>query len=242
MNYFATTRPRAYSKPTREELKQLNYHLAQRSEYELIRICQVAAAESPEVAHVLMKVMRETNLLPASHQFQPVQNQPSIFCDRFANVADNSTGLATPPEMSEDSEMGGIENEAPQNGSQFRSPVPSLSTSFNNTVNYSSTESTSLQRPQQPAALATSFSRLHPSNSISIAPSSAPLAGSFSSSHPDTPNFVDSMYHQTFLPIPTTSAQTIFSSNSNKRKFLADRDDNIPTFSLAAKKRCTTAY
>lgn len=65
MGYFS--RPRALSKPTRAEVKELNYHLARRSAHELHLICQIAASQSPEVASMLMKVMKDSNLITEIH-------------------------------------------------------------------------------------------------------------------------------------------------------------------------------
>lgn len=107
MSYF-TTRPRGYSKPTKEELKALSVHLSERSENELKYIIEAAVNESAEVTRVIMKVMNEAHFVPSSSHFQPVQQQPLTLCN-----STNDNGLPTPNDTSEDSEMSGTENAPP---------------------------------------------------------------------------------------------------------------------------------
>lgn len=105
MSYFS--RPRAYSKPTKEEAKELGYHLARVSPHELHLICQMAASESSEVAKILMKVMVNAKLV-AQPVFKTVQEEHEHV--NFGGSIRHEHGLPTPNESCEDSEMSGIED------------------------------------------------------------------------------------------------------------------------------------
>lgn len=159
MSYF-TNRHRAYSKPTKEETKELNHHLSKCSPHELRLIILSAANESSDVARLLTKVMKDSNLIPQPC-LRPVQADQ---WHMIANLTAFNTGLPTPIDASDDSEMSGTENIQPE------------------LQNYHSTQA-------EPCAL--------------ISP------------YPASDNF-----HSGTTP----------PKRSNKRKSLADRDDNIPSF------------
>lgn len=109
MTYIAN-RPRAQSKPTEEETRELRENLSERSAHELRLIILSAAYESSEVARRITKVMRDTGLIPPAN-WQPVQPEnPHI------DVAQSSfnSGQLTPIDVSDDSEMSGTENIQPE--------------------------------------------------------------------------------------------------------------------------------
>ena len=93
-DYFS--RPRAYSKPTKEELKQLDSLLSQRCAQELQQLCSFAAAESPEVAHLFVRVLQQ-GILSTTTPLQPVQHEQGLSrTSRDLTTTDN--GLLTPTE------------------------------------------------------------------------------------------------------------------------------------------------
>lgn len=98
------TRPRAYSKPTREELKELTTYLAQHNVDELRSLIHLAATQSSETAHVLLKLLHaHSPLQPVLHPTEPHSRQTHHSYD----------GYFTPADSGEDSEMSGTENTAP---------------------------------------------------------------------------------------------------------------------------------
>lgn len=159
MSYF-NNRPRAYSKPTKEETKELGNILSKYSAHDLRLVMLSAANESPDVAQLFMKIMKDVELGPTL-LLQPVQpNRQHTMLDSCLP----ETGLLTPIDVSEDSEMSGTE--AVQTQTQY---------------------------------------------------------------HPARPeSFVPTPSHTNF---PATLEPGITSSKRpNKRKSLADRDDNIPSY------------
>lgn len=109
MTYFAN-RPRAQSKPTEEETRELRDNLSERSAHELRLIILSAAYESSDVARRITKVMRDTGLLPPAN-WQSVRPE-----NRDINATQSSfnSGLLTPIDVSDDSEMSGTENIQPE--------------------------------------------------------------------------------------------------------------------------------
>lgn len=105
MSYF-TNRPRAYSKPTKEETKELSNLLSKCSAHDLRLIMLSAATESPNVVQLFMKIMRNDDSTPDPHP-QPVQSTQQ---QTTGNPCYPDTGLLTPIDISEDSEMSGTEN------------------------------------------------------------------------------------------------------------------------------------
>ncbi|KAJ9663171.1 hypothetical protein H2198_000932 [Neophaeococcomyces mojaviensis] len=103
MSYFAS-RPRSYSKPTREELKGLKSQVSQCNADELRSIIQLAATQSSEAARILLRLLH-AQLPDESDRLQ----QPNY----LATTATNEHGILTPIESPEDSEMSGTENVPP---------------------------------------------------------------------------------------------------------------------------------
>lgn len=106
MSYF-NNRPRARSKLTEEESQELRDHLTNLSAHELRLIILSAANESSDVARRIAKVMRDTGLISQT-SLQPVRPQP------FEVLCAPKTGLLTPTDVSDDSEMSGTENIRPE--------------------------------------------------------------------------------------------------------------------------------
>lgn len=97
MSYFSS-RSRAYSKATKEELALLQFHLSKKSTDELNIILQTAANTSSEVAHILMWVISELYTEGQAHQkfTQAFSFDPQRHCRT--------------PDTSEDSEMSGTDS------------------------------------------------------------------------------------------------------------------------------------
>lgn len=113
MSYFAT-RPRSYSKPTKDELKIFSQQLSQYSEHELRRIIELAVSDSTETARVIARIL--SNPIGALNKpqfaFQPVQPQQSL----------EEHDLPTPSDSAGDSEMSGTENVSQLHQGCYASP------------------------------------------------------------------------------------------------------------------------
>jgi len=133
MSYF-NPRSRANSKPIKDEFYELNHDLnhdlSKIGTHKLKFNIDAARGQYTDAAHMLMGVMTEANsnsspqLQSAHHPHQPThQEQKNIFC----NLAPSLTGLPSPIDTSEDSEMSGTENihPYPHHRSQQLPAIPS---------------------------------------------------------------------------------------------------------------------
>jgi len=112
MNY-SMTRTRSFSKPTREELKQLDTQLPHYNIDELQSAIQLVSTQSPDLAHVLL------SHLHARSQYQPLQSPQQ---NNINPTVLNYHGTPTPVKSSEDVEMTDTENIPPvfQHNTQFK--------------------------------------------------------------------------------------------------------------------------
>lgn len=189
MSYF-TNRPRAYSKPTKEETKELSSILSRCSAHDLRSVMLSAANESSDVAHLFMKIMKDATLNAHSH-LQPAQpNQQHV----VSSSCYPETGLLTPTEISEDSEMSGTE--AIQNQTQH---LPARPGSFIPTPSHMTSPTTlepglvSLKRPKKRKSLADRDDYI-PSHS-SLSQSAFLTKRRKSSSHPSEPQLNHDKMH-----------------------------------------------
>lgn len=150
MSYF-TNRPRAYTKPTKEEMRELSNVLSKYSAHDLRLVMLSAANESPDVAQLFMKIMKDIGLDSRS-LLQPVQpsQQHMISASCYPDG-----GLLTPVDISEDSEMSGTEGIRIQ--TQPRSARPESFMPTPSHITFPTTlepGTTSLKRPNKRKSLA----------------------------------------------------------------------------------------
>lgn len=110
MSYFKNHSRVQSNRLTEAETAELKGQLSQLSAQDLRLIISSAASGSPDVAHRIINVMRDNGFIPSSH-LQPVQPRLPNACE---STEHSRSGLLTPTDISDDSEMSGTENIQPE--------------------------------------------------------------------------------------------------------------------------------